>query len=71
MSDEIRVYVDACCFIDMAKKAKGLLLTKQKEDDVWFITKLLEAAKDGKISSMGKLLIGDESTPTLNGISES
>ncbi len=49
MSDEIRVYVDACCFIDMAKKAKGLLLTKQKEDDVWFITKLLEAAKDGKI----------------------
>ena len=57
----------------IAALAKELTASMQAEVNVAKINIQLTQSGMGvnKISSMGKLLIGDESTPTLNGISES
>src|SRR5574338_119508 len=49
MADEIKVYLDSCCFIDLAKQAKGFPLTQEKTDGAWYSWKLLEAARDRKL----------------------
>lgn len=43
-----KVYVDSSCFIDMAKQNVGVL-PKERDNDVWFCKKLLEAHRDGKL----------------------
>ncbi len=42
------VYMDTCCFIDMAKQKVGALPT-DRDNDVWHCRKLLEAARDGHV----------------------
>jgi predicted nucleic acid-binding protein len=49
MAAEIKVYLDACCFIDLAKQAKGVALTPERDEQAWFASRILEAAKDGKV----------------------
>jgi predicted nucleic acid-binding protein len=50
-----KIYIDSCAFIDMAKVHAKMLtgLSKNEETDrqsnVWFCQKLIEAANDGKI----------------------
>lgn len=51
MADEAKVYLDTCCFVDLAKQAKGLTLTPQRDEQAWFVSRILEAAKDGKIKA--------------------
>lgn len=65
--------IDASRGQTIAALAKELTASMQAEVNVAKINIQLTQAGMGvnKISSMGKLLIGDESTPTLNGISES
>lgn len=49
MPEVYSVYIDSCCFIDLAKQAKGISLTQEKSDDAWHSWKLIQAARDGKI----------------------
>ncbi|MGH6846211.1 MAG: type II toxin-antitoxin system VapC family toxin [Methylocella sp.] len=49
MADVRKSYLDACCFIDMVKTKVGKILTKDKETDVWFLKRLLEANRDGEV----------------------
>lgn len=44
-----KLYIETTSFIDMAKEAVGTL-PKDRDDDVWFSKKLLEANRDGKIA---------------------
>jgi hypothetical protein len=49
MANARKSYIDACCFIDMVKTKIGKILTKDKEKDVWFLKRLLEANRDKEI----------------------
>lgn len=44
-----KLYIETTSFIDMAKEAVGTL-PKDRDDDVWFSKKLLEANRDGKVT---------------------
>jgi hypothetical protein len=50
-----KVYMDSTCFIDMAKKAVGVL-PETRDDDVWFCKKLLEAHRDSQIQIFTAIL---------------
>lgn len=49
MADVAKTYIDSCCFIDMVKTKIGKTLTQDKEQDVWFLKRLLEANRDKEI----------------------
>lgn len=49
MSDQQKVYIDSCCFIDMVKTKVGKKLVSERETDVWFLKRLLEANRDGEV----------------------
>jgi predicted nucleic acid-binding protein len=49
MADVRRVYIDSCGFIDMVKTNIGKSLDTEREYDVWFLKRLLEAARDKEI----------------------
>jgi hypothetical protein len=49
MAGERKSYLDACCFIDMVRTKIGKILTKDRETDVWFLKRLLEANRDGEV----------------------
>lgn len=49
MADLRRIYVDSCCFIDLVKTDIGKLLSDDRQHDVWFLKRLLEAHRDGEI----------------------
>jgi predicted nucleic acid-binding protein len=49
MADLRRVYIDACGFIDMVKTKVGKTLASEREIDVWFLKRLLEAHRDKAI----------------------
>lgn len=51
MADEIKIYLDTCCFVDLAKQAKGIPLTPEKDENAWFSERVLEAARDGKVTA--------------------
>ena len=46
MADPPRVYIDACCFIDIAKHRIGVDVTEQRAKNVWHVSKFLEAHKE-------------------------
>ena len=49
MADLRRAYIDSCCFIDIVKTSVGQMLSTEKEEDVWFLKRLLEANRDGEV----------------------
>lgn len=49
MADLPRVYVDACCFIDMVKTEVEAKIESDRELDVWHLKRLLEANRDKEI----------------------
>lgn len=49
MADLRRLYVDSCCFIDLVKTNVRKTLSEDKEHDVWFLKRLLEAHRDGEV----------------------
>jgi len=49
MADERRVYLDTCCFIDLVKVKVGKPTETDRESDVWFLKRLLEANRDNKL----------------------
>ncbi|WAX94419.1 PIN domain-containing protein [Aminobacter sp. NyZ550] len=49
MADLPRVYVDACCFIDMVKTEVGAQIESDREHDVWHLKRLLEANRDREV----------------------
>lgn len=49
MADQRRIYVDSCCFIDLVKTKIGKGITSDKEHDVWFLKRLLDAHRDGEV----------------------
>ena len=61
MADRPRVYMDSCCFIDLAKQAIGLLPSARNLDS-WFTWKLLEAHKDREIDVLTSVLTIAECT---------
>lgn len=48
MPEALRSYLDACCFIDLAKQAIGTL-PKDRATPTWYVWKLLEANRDGTV----------------------
>lgn len=49
MADLPRIYVDACCFIDMVKTDVGAKIESDRELDVWHLKRLLEANRDKEV----------------------
>jgi PIN domain len=49
MADLGPTYLDACCFIDLAKQSIGTLLPDDRANNTWYVWKLLEANKDGEL----------------------
>lgn len=49
MAEAPSIYLDSCCFIDLARQVKGIVLTKERSSDAWYSRKLIQAAKDGNI----------------------
>jgi hypothetical protein len=49
MTDARKIYIDACCFIDMVKTQIGKALEKDRDRDVWHLKRLLEAHRDKEI----------------------
>jgi predicted nucleic acid-binding protein len=43
-----RIYVDSCCFIDLAKESIGTL-SENRTNHSWYVWKLLEANKDEEL----------------------
>src|SRR5579862_6911494 len=56
MADVQRVYIDSCCFIDMVKTKVGHKLVSDREQDVWFLKRLLEANRDGEVQCFTSIL---------------
>lgn len=49
MADVVKIYMDACCFIDMVKVKVGKSATQERELDVWHLKRLLEANRDKEV----------------------
>jgi predicted nucleic acid-binding protein len=51
MVNKDRVYMDSCCFIDMAKIDLSVtdIYDQSRIDDVWYMRRLCDAAYDGEI----------------------
>lgn len=50
MAELRRAYLDSCCFIDMVKTSVGQVLSTEREEDVWYLKRLLEAHRDGEVA---------------------
>ena len=75
MSGKIPVYLDSCCFIDVVKFDASAKLEDGREKEVWYIKKLLQAHKDGKIIVFTSTLTIAEAvhtgeTPVPDGVQE-
>ena len=70
MATKSQVYLDSCCFIDMAKEAVGQKLTSQREQDVWHLKQLLQAARDGEIVAYTSVLTIAECTHADGNLSD-
>jgi len=46
MAELRRVYIDSCCFIDAVKVEVGNVVSTDREKDVWFLKRLMEAHRD-------------------------
>jgi hypothetical protein len=44
-----RIYIDACCFIDVVKEKVGLPLQASDHNDMWYLQNLLRASGNGEI----------------------
>jgi len=49
MADVRKIYMDACCFIDMVKTKVGKVVAQDREADVWHLKRLLEANRDKEV----------------------
>lgn len=52
MGNKDRVYMDSCCFIDMAKidlSVTDSIYDRSRIDAVWYLKRLCDAARDGEI----------------------
>jgi predicted nucleic acid-binding protein len=49
MADLRKIYMDACCFIDLVKTKVGKIVTQERELDVWHLKRLLEANRDKEV----------------------
>lgn len=61
-----RIYLDSCCFIDIAKEAVGNL-PMERNNDVWFFKKILEAHKAGDLVVLTSILSVAECLATEKG----
>jgi hypothetical protein len=62
MADKPRIYSDSCCFIDMAKQEVGVTFNADRTNDVWHLKQLLQATRDGEISTFTSTLAIAECT---------
>jgi predicted nucleic acid-binding protein len=46
MAEKPKIYFDSCCFIELAKVKIGKQISTDRENDVWNLQKLLEAAEN-------------------------
>ena len=67
MADAQPIYIDSCGFIDMVKTKVGKSLTSEREADVWFLKRLLEAARDKEIETYTSTLTIAECTHAGDG----
>jgi hypothetical protein len=61
MAEKPRIYVESCCFIDVAKQAIKTL-PPERGLDVWHTWKILEAHKDGEVLAYTSVLTIAECT---------
>lgn len=82
MPNRRRVYIDACCFIDMMKQSLDVALDRGRDEEVRFCKLLLEASRDKEIECMTSTLtlveclhvggnISDTAKTLLRGVLES
>lgn len=81
MQTDSRIYIESCPFIDMAKHHASLPLSvragekakkhdqERREKNVWFLAKLLEAARAGKLTIFTSMITMAECTHVGDGTS--
>jgi predicted nucleic acid-binding protein len=62
MVDKRRICFDSCCFIDMVKCEVGVQLEGDRIADVWYMKQLLQASRDGELSTFVSALAIAECT---------
>jgi hypothetical protein len=62
------VYIDACPIIDLARERAGIGLTEDQKRDVWYLDRILQAARDGAISAFTSSLTIAECTHVQPGV---
>jgi predicted nucleic acid-binding protein len=50
MAEQRRIYIDTCCFVDLVKTEIKQPLTTDRQHDVWYLQKLMEAHRDGEVA---------------------
>src|SRR5271170_295389 len=74
MATKPKIYIDSCAFIDMAKHHAKIPLSADKdalarrESNVWFCTKLIEAALDGEVEIYTSSITVAECTSVQEGV---
>jgi len=56
------VYIDACCFIDIVKTDVGEQVEAGRDNEVWYLKKILQAHRDKEIQAYTSVLTIAEST---------
>lgn len=61
-TDKVRVYLDACCFIDLVQQQSGYKLEEGRDEHIWYCRKFLDAARAKDIEIYGSTILITECT---------
>lgn len=61
-SDTVRVYLDACCYIDLVQQQNGHPIEEGRDNHIWYCRKFLDAARAKDIEVYGSTILVAECT---------
>jgi len=63
MNDKVKIYLDACCYIDLVQQRSGYpLASNEFNDHAWYCRRFLDAAIGNDIEVYGSTLLVTECT---------
>lgn len=60
--DDIKIYLDACCYIDLVQHQNNLSIEKGRDNHIWYCRRFLDAARAKDIKVYGSTLLVAECT---------
>jgi predicted nucleic acid-binding protein len=68
--DRAKIYMDSSCLIDLVKTKVGKHLESERQSEVWWISALLEASRDGELEVFVSSLSAAECTHVEGDVSK-